>query len=293
MASAMVLAAGLGTRLRPLTDECPKPLVPVGDRPLLAHVIESLRAWGHRELVVNTHHLPQRFDGFHVDGVEVHWSHEPQILGSAGGVRAALPRLEPPVVVRNGDIWGLTAPPGLLPEIAAGASVCLLVAPVTGSRGTVGLDSRGNVVRLRTESFGDEHLAADYVGTMALGTAALERLPERGCLIGDVCLPLLRAGARVATTWCHEDWCDVGSIAGYLQANRRWLAGRELESFEGPDSRVDQNVELQGSVLGARVHLHGHGLVRNCVLWENASAAAPLQNTVVTSGGRRLSLERS
>ncbi len=87
----MILAAGLGTRLRPLTDLLPKPLVPVGDRPAVAHVAERLAAAGIREVVLNTHHLAGAFTAEILAGLPIALRvvHEREILGTAGGVANA------------------------------------------------------------------------------------------------------------------------------------------------------------------------------------------------------------
>src|SRR5262245_51290867 len=100
MTAAMILGAGLGKRLRPLTDELPKPLVPVGDRPIVAHVLERLRAGGIERAVLNTHHLPERFES--VLGalpLPLDLVHEPELYGTAGGVANAAPLLGPGTIV--------------------------------------------------------------------------------------------------------------------------------------------------------------------------------------------------
>src|SRR5688572_24985701 len=106
MASAIVLSAGFGTRLRPLTDELPKVLVPVGDRSLLAHIAAALREAGHSELVINTHHKSEVFVSYISNlGVKIDVIHEPEIRGTAGGVAGARPWFRcSEVLVWNGDI---------------------------------------------------------------------------------------------------------------------------------------------------------------------------------------------
>ncbi len=277
MARVMVLAAGLGTRLRPLTEHVPKPLVPLGDRPLVAQVLLLLSEQGERSVVLNTHHISQAFDVLQMPGMELHLSHEPEILGSAGGVRAARAHLQSPCVVWNGDIW-TRAQLAPLFEAAAREPACLLVAPAKGA-GSVGLDDSGRVVRLRGERFGHEVRAADYVGIMALGQAALPQLPERGCLIGDLCLPLLRSGASLATRWHSEPWYDVGSFEGYLAANRNWLGERRY--WVASNARVDEGVVCDGSVVGEGARVQGQGALSGCVVWPGARAVAPLRDSVV------------
>src|SRR5262249_9883692 len=90
MTAALVLSAGFGTRLRPLTDELPKPLMPVGDRPMLAHVVEALARGGVSDVVVNTHHRAEDFASpIARFGLGLQVIHEPEILGTAGGLANA------------------------------------------------------------------------------------------------------------------------------------------------------------------------------------------------------------
>ena len=108
---AMILAAGRGERMRPLTDELPKPLLCVGGKPLIVHHIEKLRAAGIRELVINHAWLGDKLEAALGDGsrfgVQIRWSAEVAGgLETAGGIRQALPLLgEAPFLVVNGDIW--------------------------------------------------------------------------------------------------------------------------------------------------------------------------------------------
>jgi mannose-1-phosphate guanylyltransferase len=105
---AMVLAAGRGTRLAPLTNTVPKPLVPVGGRPLLEHILEFLHAGGIRDVVVNLHHLGHRIEAHLGDGsrfgLRIRYSWEDPILDTGGGIKRAESLLAgEPFVVMNGD----------------------------------------------------------------------------------------------------------------------------------------------------------------------------------------------
>ena len=107
---AMILAAGLGNRMRPLTDHTPKPLLSVGGKPLIVWQIERLRAAGFTELVINHAHLGQKLEDALGDGavlgVRIQWSREPEPLETAGGIATALPFLgEAPFLVTNGDVF--------------------------------------------------------------------------------------------------------------------------------------------------------------------------------------------
>ncbi len=110
MRTAMILAAGRGDRMRPLTDTLPKPLLQVGGRPLIVWQIEALAAAGYGNLVINAAHLSAQLvaalgDGS-AHGVRIAWSLEPEPLETAGGIATAMPHLpEGPVLVVSGDIW--------------------------------------------------------------------------------------------------------------------------------------------------------------------------------------------
>ena len=108
---AMILAAGRGERMRPLTDHTPKPLLPVGGKPLIVWHIERLRDAGFTDIVINHAHLGQQIEAALGDGaalgVRIDWSPETGgALETAGGIRHALPLLgDAPFLVVNGDIW--------------------------------------------------------------------------------------------------------------------------------------------------------------------------------------------
>lgn len=329
----MILAAGLGTRLRPLTDELPKPLVPLGDRPAIAHIAARLAAAGIARAVVNTHHLAEAFTRERLAAlpIEAVVLHEPVVLGTAGGVANAAGALgSGDVLVWNGDILAdLDAAALLAAHAAGGAIATLAVAPRPAGEGTVGVDAAGGVVRLRGERFdgaaakrssrrevaldrlrdsqpaprrstpgrsardacsepsevGNEVEGADYLGVLVLSAEARSLLPPRGCLVGDVLMPALRGGRRVATHRVETSWDDVGTIAAYLDANARWLAARSLPSFVGEGARVDEGALLVRTIVGAGARVMG-GRLEACVVWPGAVARGPLRDAVITTAGR-------
>jgi mannose-1-phosphate guanylyltransferase len=292
----MILCAGFGTRLRPLTDELPKPLVPVGDRPLLVHIADRLVNAGVGELVLNVHHRPGKFSKV-INGLRVkaHVIHEAEIRGTAGGIAGArdLLGLRPALVV-NGDILCDAPFPELLARVGDG--LCMAVRPRPRGEGSVGVDRNGAVVRLRGQIFGEEHRGSDYVGAAALGARCLATLPELGCLVGDWALPELARGGRIDTVDSDGEWLDIGSLETYRDANRRWLR-RALEegapgtlkaqsSFVGAGSRVSPEVTLEGSIVGAGAEVKGYGALVRTVIWPGAVAHAPLEDAIVTTGGQ-------
>jgi len=282
----MILAAGLGTRLRPLTDELPKPLCPVGDRPAVAHVAAALAAAGIAEAVLNTHHLAEAFTPAALAALPIPLCliHEPAILGTGGGVANAARLLGGgDVVVWNGDILaGVDLRAMIAHHRASEATATLAVAPRPAGLGTVGLGEGGRVVRLRGERFGDEIAGGDFLGIYVLGEPFRARLPIPGCLVGDGALPALREGRHLATFTAPGTWDDVGSVASYLAANASWLARTGRASYLGEGARVAEGVDPTGSVIGAGAEVRGAGALRGCVVWPGSTVEAPLANAVVT-----------
>lgn len=123
--TAMVLAAGLGSRLRPLTDTLPKPLINVGGKPAILRTLEMLAAAGIRHVVINTHHFAHMLEttvrAGAPAGLTIHFSYEEQLLETGGGIKKALPLLgEDPIVVVNSDaVWLDDVKPLLRPLMAA------------------------------------------------------------------------------------------------------------------------------------------------------------------------------
>jgi MurNAc alpha-1-phosphate uridylyltransferase len=210
---AMILAAGIGERMRPLTDHTPKPLLRVGGRPLIEHHIRRLAAAGFTELVINVSHLAGQI----VDycgagerwGVAIAWSPEPEPLETAGGIINALPLLGAgPFLVVNGDIWvdypfGSLA--GLPLSAATSAHLVLVDNPLQHPRGDFCLAADG---RLRTRQAGGAGLT--YAGVGVYRPAFFSgtppgKLPLRPLLDRDI-------GRGLVTGEHHAgEWADVGT----------------------------------------------------------------------------------
>ncbi|HEX2869687.1 MAG TPA: sugar phosphate nucleotidyltransferase [Polyangiaceae bacterium] len=300
MTSALILAAGFGTRLRPLTLERPKPVVPVGDRPLLAHVAAACRAAGIGTLVANAHHEHAKLSSIIEElKLDVRVVVEAEIRGTAGGVAGARAHFEPgAVLVWNGDILTEAPVAELLAVATARDAQVLAVSPRVVGEGTVGMDDAGRVVRLRGRVFGRETQAGDYVGVMALGPGVVARLPEQGCLMGDVALPDLAAGRAVLTVPSTAPWSDLGDIKEYVAANFAWLDAQvssrshaqssilNPQSWTAPGVSVPPAIRVERSLLGSGATLSGSGRLREVIVWPGAPVQAPLERAVVLSSGR-------
>lgn len=141
---AMILAAGRGERLRPLTDTIPKPLLNVHGQPLIAYHLQALAKIGARDVVINTAYLAEKIQQTLGDGsaygLQIHYSYEPQVLETGGGILKALPLLGPePFLVINGDVWTDYPLANLIQPLQGLAHLVLVPNPLHNQQGDYSL----------------------------------------------------------------------------------------------------------------------------------------------------------
>jgi mannose-1-phosphate guanylyltransferase len=281
----MILAAGLGTRLQPLTNEKPKPLVPIGDRTALSFALATLRAAQCTRIAINTFHLSEGLEQF-ARSEQLALSPEPDLLGTAGGVRKALPQLgDGPIAIWNGDILAT-------PDLSAGFEAlehhgwlaALFVREVAHGEGNVGFDRSGRIVRLRKESFGAEVASGEFSGIHVVAPGLRELLPMKGCMVSDVYLPLLaRASESVERIGIVRvpAFRDVGTLESYAAANFAWLTEHGLENYTASTAQVHAKITRSIVGSGARVEAE----LRNCIVWPDTHVHSAHENSVVTPRG--------
>jgi mannose-1-phosphate guanylyltransferase len=289
MLSSMILCAGRGSRLRPLSAWCPKPLVPIGDRPALALVLDRLDAAGLHRHVVNAYYRAPDLVAFAAGRTDLRISDEPELLGTAGGVEHAAALLgEGDVLVHNGDILVDLDFRALAAAHAARAPSGTLAVRVVGGAGAgnVGLDAKGEIVRLRRETVREGEVAgAEFSGVHVVAADLRKTLPKTGCLVGDVYLPALRRGARLVGFCFEGPFTDIGSVAAYHGANLAWLERQGIASWRDPSSTIADGVLLAASIVGRDAVIDGKGAVVRTVIWPGARATAPLEDVIVTPHG--------
>lgn len=277
----MVLCAGLGTRLRPLTERVPKPAVPVANVPLVRWSLALLRGAGVRRAVVNLHHLPEAMEraaraAAAALGVEVAFSREPVIAGTGGALREARGLLggAGTVLLLNGDVlFDVDLSAALAAHAASGAlaTMVLLPMPAGGRYAAVEVDPGGAVRRI-AGSFGPggEGLTPlHFSGVHVLSPALLDGVPAAPfeCDVNRHVYPPLMASGQVRGLLVDGYWNDLGAPDRYLAAHADLLAGRvPLGPFAGVDpfagldepgggvrvardARVDPAATLVGPVL--------------------------------------------
>jgi Nucleoside-diphosphate-sugar pyrophosphorylase involved in lipopolysaccharide biosynthesis/translation initiation factor 2B, gamma/epsilon subunits (eIF-2Bgamma/eIF-2Bepsilon) len=264
---AFILAAGLGTRLRPLTDTYPKPAAPFLGAPLLRRTFAVLARAGVKRVALNTHHLPEHMARVaHEEGARrnlaVTTVHEPVIQGTGGGLRGlarALPG-DDVVVAWNGDI--LFAPDlGALLEAHRGsgaeATMVLLPMPPGRSYGVVEIDGSGHVRRIgRANPASLPGCSAwHFSGVHLLSPRVFELMaPDGPEDINHDVYPRLFATGAVRGVVADAPWSDLGSPATYLEAQSDLLLGHVPDPL-GSESPLAGRPETEALVEpGARVH---------------------------------------
>jgi mannose-1-phosphate guanylyltransferase/phosphomannomutase len=233
---ALILAAGEGTRLRPLTLDRPKPMLPISGTPLLEILVHLLTRHGVREIAINLHHKPAVVTEYFGDGrrwgVRLTYSYEELILGTAGAVRRLQSFLDQRFFVLYGDVLtdlDLTALASFHASKAAELTAALYRVPRPWECGIVGLDDDGRISRfvekpLRGEVFSDLANAGVYV--MEPGLIA-EIPTETFFDFGHDLFPRLigrRAAIYGYPIGPHDYLLDIGSPDKYQQAQREWPA---------------------------------------------------------------------
>jgi MurNAc alpha-1-phosphate uridylyltransferase len=222
---AMILAAGYGKRLRPLTEKTPKPMVPVAGKPLLQHHIERLVAMGITEVVINISWLADQIESFFGDGsnfgIRIAWSRESEPLETGGGILKALPLLgDAPFLLINGDIWTDFSLPTVTDIALEGNQLAWLLLvnnPQHNPAGDFGLQEGlvsyepGFKYTFSGISVFKPMLFADY---------AKNRM-EASCFpLRDVLRPAIESKGIIGYVHAGH-WCDLGTIERYNELNKR------------------------------------------------------------------------
>jgi mannose-1-phosphate guanylyltransferase len=281
--AAMVLAAGRGERMRPLSTVLPKPALPLTGGPVIASALRLAVRAGVGRIVVNTWHLGRQMAAAVHDeagrDLKVALSPESSLMGTAGGLALARDRgllgSEGSVLVINGDgILDLDLGPLLDRHASCGDAVTLALLPhpdpTRWSR--VMVDTRGLITAIRPPgSVGSDDASWVYPGVMAVRRDALNALPSNPGGIPDrLWFPALAAG-KLGGTIITGDWREIGTPDDYLAAVIHLLAGH---SMIHPTAIVATTAMITASFIGREATIGDHAEVRSSVVAEGATVAA-------------------
>lgn len=280
---AMVLAAGEGTRLRPLTLALPKPMVPIANTPLIARTLRLLASQNITEIAVNLHHRAELIRGTLHEGedygVHLHYSAEEKLLGTAGGVKKLEAFFDETFVVLYGDNLyhaDLTSLIALHREKKAVATIATFTAPDPSACGLVETDNAGRVTRFLEkpppeEVFTDQANAGVYI----LEPEIFPYIPaDRACDFGKNVFPKLIMERPDAVYALPLDGYlqDTGTIHSYRKAN--WDL---IDGLAGPaEPAVAQNVHIdpdaklfERNIIGANTVIEDGVILSKSIIWDD------------------------
>ena len=222
--TAFILGAGQGVRLRPLTDYCPKPLLPLGGRPIITYAMEHLLTLGVERFIINTHHLAavyhQVFPGTQWRGIPIIFRYEPLLLDTAGGLKNIEDLLEgdDDLLVYNGDIISDIPILRLFEAHREAGREVTLALRSSGEPLNVCLNKRHEVCDLRGQ-LGGKGKNCLFTGIYAVNKSFLARLqPNRP--------------ESVITVWLDMIRERPGSVAGVILDEGQWYDAGSLEEYE-------------------------------------------------------------
>lgn len=306
--TAFLLCAGWGQRLQPLTDQIPKPLVPICGVPLCQFALARIAAAGVGRIVINTHRLAGEFirlfpeypQPSHYEGIPVHFRHEPVLLETAGGLKNVEDLLLPgPVLVHNGDILAELDLATLFAAHAKSGVLCTLALRSSGGPLQVGFDAATGLVTDIRGELGSTAPRFLYTGVCVVDPALLSRIPAgEPVSFVPVWLDALRAGEKIAGVVLDDGiWRDIGNIGEYQRIHSDLaagtvkiaspLAGDAWPQWRMAGARVDENAVLRGwNWLGPGSEVCAGANLENSILWAGAKVepGARVFSSVVREG---------
>jgi mannose-1-phosphate guanylyltransferase len=298
---ALLLAAGRGERLRPLTATLPKPLLPVAGRPLAAWSLERLRAAGVEAAAINLHHLGAQIRaafGADFGGLPLVYSEEPELLGTGGALvpLAGFLSAARAVLLVNGDTlcrWPLDRL--LAAHRRAGAAATLLVHRTAEPRGFGGgvAVERGEIVAFRPGALAwrAARVKRVFAGAAVLEPRLLARLPPGPSdIVAALYEPMLDSGERIAACETARPWFDLGTPERYLEGALAWALERQPrrgarclgESAIGAGARLARVVVEGDARVGAGARLTETLLLQGA----EVGAGARLERVLLGPGAR-------
>src|SRR5262245_16696284 len=284
---ALVLAAGLGTRLRPLTLHTPKPLLPVRGVPILGHTLAELAAVGCEAAAVNLHHLGDQIRQLYGDshlGMPLTWSEEPELLGTLGALHPLQDFFAPAdlVLLINGDSlcrWPLRK---LIRRHLAGAAATLLLTsradPATFGGG-VGIDRAGRILSFRPgdPEQGEAVQRHVFAGAHVLSPRLLSRIgPGKADVVRDLYMPMLQESERIDSLVYKGPWHDLGTPQRFLEGVLDWAKA------DWPQRLWRRAWISQAAVLEPRVKVHRSAIEPRARIGEGAR----VERAVLLPGAR-------
>jgi mannose-1-phosphate guanylyltransferase len=304
--TAFMLGAGLGTRLRPLTDLVPKPLLPIFGKPIITFALDHLIAHGVERFVINTHHLPEQLSQLFASGSyrgkEVHLLYEPVLLETGGGIRNAAGLIgDGPFLVYSGDLLTDLDLGRLVDAHFAGAHEVTLALRTTGLSADITFDADAGLVidvrqTLKTGIAG----GFDFANVSVWTSSAIAQIPAaKKISFIPVLADWIGRGGRVGGVVLEEGgWFNIGNRAEYLRIHRvvadegwrpAYVAESDWPRSADPAAKISPGAEISAdSWVGANSLIESAAKLRNAIAWPNSIIRTRVELTECVVAGREV-----
>ena len=273
---ALIMAAGFGTRLRPLTDRIPKALVPVVNVPVLERNIKYLSEYGIRDIIINAHYHSDRVRefaaSFRVPGVSLTLNPEKVILGTGGGIANCRAFLENDTfIVINSDILtNVDLDKVVGSHMESGDTVTMVLHDCTCFNQ---IDIAGNNrVKTINKTVAPGRLA--FTGIHVLEPEIFNLLPGEGYadIISACYNPMLESGKSINAFIASDHyWYDIGTIESYKKASMDFLRFENMQFAKGENARIESSAVLKNwAVIGSNVTIEKDAIVDSSIILDNA-----------------------
>jgi mannose-1-phosphate guanylyltransferase len=296
---AMILAAGLGTRLRPLTVSRPKVLMPVQNRPLLHWLLDYLRGAGAEAVILNAHHLSEVVAAHlasHDLGIPVQVRVERGLLGTGGGIRNVADFWDDrPFVVMNGDILSAIDLQGVIRGHLQRQAVATLVLTDEPRFNQVQVAADGRIVRFKD---GPPDASLAFTGIHVVSPEVLDVIPPQGASsIIHSYERLIAVGRRVMAHVVRDEyWREIGEVTRYLAVHQEFsrLESAPIPGIHAgpgaivhPSARMGKRLRLAGTVcIGAGCDVADGATVEESILWDRVRVrpGCSVRNSIIGDG---------
>ncbi len=286
---ALILSAGFGTRLRPLTKMVPKALIPICNEPIIDHTVRYLMGNGISEIGVNAHHhhnqMVHHIQSLQKQGVDIHIRVEKDILGTGGGIKnfADFLKDETFIVINADIITDMPLKDVLMKHRKSGALVTLvLTRNQRFNQVLIGSDYR--IINILDSPVPD---GWTFTGIHVIEPEIFNLMPRKDSFeIIPFYRTLIENGIHIgAYTFKNYNWFDIGTKESYLEVNGFLLGRKKL--IAGRGSFIDPSATIEGwAVIGSNCKVEGGSTISRSVLWDNVivKRGSYIHNSVISSG---------
>ena len=274
---AFILGAGLGTRLRPLTNLLPKPLVPIFHEPMANYALRHCQSVGIETFAINTHHLSETWNKAYpsgeFQGSPIEFFHEDILLETGGGIRNIASFIgDDPLLIYNGDILTDIDLTQLISQHEASGNVATLALRSSGENCNVNIS--GNQVSDMRNTLGDAKGTHQFTGIYCINPEIISLIPDENVVsIVPAFIELIKQGKLGAVVLDEGDWFDIGNPTAYQEVHTH-LRHTKTDAIH-PDAIIhpDARIDHETCVIGPHAEIPSGALLKNTIVWANVKVS--------------------